>query len=122
LDLKDAIDDAAEKFKNVANFGYTADTLTYYWDHHPEWRTPQFSRPIETLPDRGEYEKYLGYRQGIEEGATIAAAHYEADNNRLVSELYDAHYKLFLNQLTSENGIQSFTQYCKENRIQYLME
>ena len=59
MDLKDAIDETAEKFKNEANFGYTADTLTYYWDHHPEWRTRQFSRPIETLPDRGEYEAAL---------------------------------------------------------------
>jgi antitoxin component YwqK of YwqJK toxin-antitoxin module len=39
------------------------------------------------FPDRGEYEKYLGYRQGIEEGTTIAASHYQAENKRLTEFL-----------------------------------
>ena len=59
MDLKEAIDHAAEKFKNEARFGYTTETLTHYWDNHPEWRTRHFPRPIETLPDRGEYEAAL---------------------------------------------------------------
>ena len=54
--LKDAIDEVAKKLKNEANFGYTPDTLTHYWDNHREWRTRQFPRPIETLPDRRAYE------------------------------------------------------------------
>ena len=59
IDLEDAIDEAAEKFKDEAYFGYTAETLKHHWDNHPEWRTRQFPRPIETLPDRGAYEAAL---------------------------------------------------------------
>ena len=56
---EDAIDDAAKKFKGQANFGYTVETLTNYWNNHPEWRTRDFPRPIETLPDRAQYEAEL---------------------------------------------------------------
>lgn len=56
MDLQDAIEETASKFKNEPNFGYTEATLTHYWDNHPEWRTRQFPRPIETLPDRKDYE------------------------------------------------------------------
>ena len=56
MDLQDAIEETAAKFKNEPNFGYTEATLTHYWDNHPDWRTRQFPRPIETLPDRKDYE------------------------------------------------------------------
>ena len=57
--LEDAIDEAAKKLKSEVNFGYTRETLSHYWDNHPEWRTRKFPRPIETLPDRREYEAAL---------------------------------------------------------------
>jgi hypothetical protein len=59
MTLEDAIDDAAKKFKGQANFGYTAETLKNYWNNYPEWRTRDFPRPIETLPDRAQYEAEL---------------------------------------------------------------
>ena len=51
MTLADAIAETATNIKNDAKFGYTEDTLTYYWNHHPEWQTRLFPRPIETLPD-----------------------------------------------------------------------
>ena len=59
MTLKDAIEDAAKKSKGQANFGYTDETLMNYWNNHPEWRTRDFPRPIETLPDRAQYEAEL---------------------------------------------------------------
>lgn len=56
MTLEDAIDDAAKKSKGKAPFGYTADTLTNYWNNHPEWRTRDFPQPIETLPHRAAYK------------------------------------------------------------------
>lgn len=56
MDLLDAIAEAARKFKDEANFKYTEETLEHYWNHYPEWRTRQFPRPIETLPDRRDFE------------------------------------------------------------------
>ena len=57
--LEDAIEKAAKKFKGKPQFGYSAETLTHYWNNHPAWRNRDFPRPIETLPDRAQYEAEL---------------------------------------------------------------
>ena len=56
MTLEDAIEYAAKSFKGNPKFGYSAETLTHYWNNHPEWRGRDFPRPIETLPDRAQYE------------------------------------------------------------------
>jgi len=59
MTLEDAIEYAAKSFKGNANLGYSAETLTHYWNNRPEWRNRDFPRPIETLPDRAQYEAEL---------------------------------------------------------------